>query len=159
MKRSLFVQGACIAAVALATHVVTAAAPAAQYQRFDVNSTTICDQETGLRWDRKVGAPVGYLGARAACASPLRLPTVKELLTLVDEDLHREQRGAIEVDLAIDGAAFPDTPTDEPFWTDTLTSDLTARFTVNFGTGETATSTDAAQRRVRCVQFVGRACP
>lgn len=159
MKRSIFVKGACIVAVALATHVVTAAAPPAQYQRFDVTSTTICDQETGLRWDRAAAAPANYLTAKGDCPVPRRLPTVKELLTLVDEDRHREQRGATEVEVAIDGAAFPDTPVDVGFWTDTLTHDLTNRFTVHFGTGETGLAKDTDERRVRCVQFVGRACP
>ncbi len=159
MKRSIFVKGACIVAVALATHVVTAAAPPAQYQRFDINSTTICDQETGLRWDRAAGPRASYLAAKGTCAAPRRLPTVKELLTLVDEDRHREQRGGTEVEVAIDGAAFPETPTDVGFWTDTLTHDLTSRFTVHFGTGEATLSKDADERRVRCVQFVGRACP
>ncbi len=158
MKRSIFVKSACIAAVALATHVVTAAAPPAQYARFDVNSATICDQETGLRWDRSAGPPANYLAAKGSCVAPRRLPTVKELLTLVDEDRHREQRGGTEVDLAIDGAAFPDTPGDGAFWTDTLTHDLTSRFTVDFGSGETGLAKDSDERRVRCVQFVGRAC-
>ncbi|NOU26937.1 MAG: DUF1566 domain-containing protein [Polyangiaceae bacterium] len=163
MKRSPFVQCASIAAVALATHVVTAAAPPAQYQRFGLTSTSICDQETGLRWQRTPSPLKSYTDAVTFCAAPQRLPTAKELLTLVDEDRHREQRGGVEVDVAIDGAAFPATPTDRAFWTQTRNPGLTAILTVDFGTGETGTSTEEPKpdndRYVRCVQFVGRACP
>jgi hypothetical protein len=163
MKRSLFVRLTCFAAVALAAHVVSAAAPPGQYKRFDVNATTICDQETGLRWARAVVPPTTFAGAQTACAAPRRLPTAKELLTLVDEDRHSEQRLGQEVNIAIDGAAFPDTPVDRAFWTQTRTADLGILITVDFGSGETGTSKEAPgsenERYARCVQFVGRACP
>ena len=97
-------------------------APADQYLTFTPVSPTISDHYTGLVWTR---APVQtnvsrvqYANAEAACSTlsiegrRWRMPTVRELLTIVDELPHLEYDPVAHNNLprAIDANAFPATP-------------------------------------------------
>jgi len=100
----------------------TASAPADQYATFNQHDATIADKWTHLRWQRDYAAVNSWDDAAAYCASlslaggPWRVPSVKELLTLVDEELtQRYVNGAGVQTYAIDMQAFPSTPSGE-FW-------------------------------------------
>ena len=97
-------------------------APRGQYERFDSKSVTIKDTFTKLEWDRRSIVKSAQDLAGGACngrpANPkYRLPTVKELLTILDEEPHLEYEFGKEVSKVIDQLAFPDTPVDLPYWT------------------------------------------
>jgi hypothetical protein len=135
-----------------------------QYEAFDTNSRTILDRFTRLEWERPPSdpypAPMKFADAKAYCATvsggsggtgKMRLPSLKELLTIVDEDPHKEYDGQQEVDVYIDQSAFNRTPRDE-FWTSSM-STSTKAFTVDFGTGGTQDGSVGGNdlRYVRCV--------
>jgi hypothetical protein len=82
------------------------------------------------------------------------VPTVKELLTLVDEEPHQELLlDGTTVYVAIDGRAFPDTPSRAHFWTSSpaVTQAGAQRMTVEFTIGEASFAFDGEQHLVRCV--------
>jgi hypothetical protein len=137
--------------------VVPAAAdaPADQYDPFLRDAVTLTDHWTTLTWYRAVESRASVDLAAAYCntlphtgAAPT-LPTVKELLTIVDEEPHQEYVGHDIVSKMIDGYAFPNTPVDAPYWTSTPAS-AGGYWTVNFATGVTAPSSGPAY--VRCVK-------
>ena len=123
MKRKLLPR-AILAAILLALPAA-ADAPQDQYERFDGDSVTIKDTFTKLEWDRKAVFKSDYDGAAGNCAlltslqSSGRLPSVKELLTIVDEEPHQEYEFGMLVPKMIDALAFADTPVDLPYWTST----------------------------------------
>jgi hypothetical protein len=134
---------------------VSADAPPGQYDKFYSADRRIRDLKAGLVWERSVSpAPVEF--ANATCPAGRRLPTLKELLTLVDEDPHLEYDGTLlkNVPKMIDTAAFgKETPVDYPYWTSSR-GDIAKIWTVDFGTGETDLTRDTDRRYVRCVQFL-----
>jgi hypothetical protein len=99
-----------------------AKAPDTQYGDFDEKSPTIKDNFTKLEWQRSAltGADsAGYTSSSnlTACASPFRIPTVKEFLSIVDEEPHWYQPPmANPVLRAVDPNAFPGLPVDLPYW-------------------------------------------
>jgi hypothetical protein len=116
--------------------------------RFQIEGDTVYDAATGLTWQQAVSSRVTFANAAAQCANPFRLPSYKELATLVD--FSRAAPGPM-----IDTVTFPSTPA-ESFWSSTLTptSSIYA-FTVDFATGGAAdrdTSSGQTSLRVRCVQ-------
>lgn len=157
-----------LSGVVLAALVVTAPALAdaptepPQYQAFDRDTVEITDNFTKLVWDRRrVLRSTTHDVATATCSTfglPLdyRLPTVKELLTLVDEDRHSAYDtsfpGATTLK-AIDRQAFPDddTPTDKAYWTSTPGAAGTF-FAVDFTTGETREVAEGTPLHARCMR-------
>jgi hypothetical protein len=147
--------------LALVACAITASAeaPQSQYERFDQNSFEINDSATHLYWDRRRVQKFTQAEASLYCSSLIfvdvgRLPTVKELLTLVDEDPHEEydvRHSPPLVRKAIDPLAFPNTPTDEAYWTRTPAPGN--RFwTVDFTTGTTSPRDPASKLNARCVK-------
>ena len=136
-------------------------APPDQYVNFDLADTVITDKFTNLSWQRTVTTQTDFPGAVAACnglslgtfPSGWRLPSYKELLTLVDESPHYEyENGPMQV--AIDGNAFPGTPVTSNsgyYWTSSA-SGTSNVFVVEFrqGTANTQTSSGSSAY-VRCV--------
>ena len=66
-----------------------------QYENFDSGNKVIIDRFTKLAWDRPSDpypAPTSFDAAKAYCETQrsMRLPSLKELLTLVDEEPHDE---------------------------------------------------------------------
>ena len=146
-----------LAALALALPV-SADAPIGgadqQYENFDSGNRIIVDRFTHLAWDRPAPpypAKMSFTAARDSCPSGMRLPSLKELLTLIDEEPHEEYDGTKNVPRYIDARAFSGTPA-EAFWSSSM-KDAATVWTVDFGTGETKTADVGDQRRVRCVQF------
>jgi hypothetical protein len=144
--------------VASLISLARADAPRDQYETFTAQSDVVNDRFTGLTWDRRAlsqGAELDYVSAEGACKPNARLPSVKELLSIVDERRHSEQIGNAEVSLSIDAAAFGGIfATKGRFWTRTLASDNKAsRFTVNIESGEARTLAPTELAKVRCVTY------
>lgn len=133
----------------LAPAVVTAAVPREWYQS---TATTVLDTRTGLTWQRVPSTTPATASAAAATCQALalggfstgwRLPTIKELLTLVNED-----RG----DPAIDIEAFPDTVS-VVYWSSTPAANQPGMFwglAFMWGTTDIRSGTDTAL--ARCVR-------
>jgi hypothetical protein len=102
----------------------------------------ITDNFTGLTWQRTPGGPKQWVNAQGDCtAAGMRLPTLKELLTIVDESPHKEIVNGLQVQKSIDQSAFPNTPVGAPYWTLTpatrAASLTTEAFAVDFRDGTT----------------------
>lgn len=130
-----------------------------QYDQFDRDALEIKDRFTGLVWDRRrVQGGLSESGGQLYCNQTVfpgagRLPSVKELLTLVDEEPHQDYDGTKIIQKSIDQLAFPDTstPTTLPYWTSTPAPG--GKFwTVEFSSGRTEPKDLATKLNVRCVK-------
>ena len=153
------------AVVVLAT-VARADAPSGQYNLFNLDSDVIEDLQTGLYWQRYPAAVGLSFDAAAAYCSQLsldtlttgwRVPSYKELLTLVDESPHAEYENDQLVQNWIDGNAFPGA-TAVPvlmyaYWTSSPYPLPPAgyAYTVNFNNGVSLQQSMASSQYVRCV--------
>jgi hypothetical protein len=149
-------------AVAIAV-IARADAPRDQYAPFNMNVETIQDVRTSLVWQRSrntVPPLITFAGAVAYCktlalassATGWRLPSYKELLTIVDESPHLEYENGGLVSKAIDFSAFPGTLTDAPYWTSSLyAKDPTYAYAVNFRDGRPVSQDLTQTGHVRCV--------
>ena len=143
-RLALRVVGAAAGVVALGS-LAWADAPPGQYWPFDLRDVSIRDAKTGLRWQRYAAPPMGFGAAVSHCAAlsldgfgagAWRLPSYKELLTLVDESPHTEYPTGAPVQIAIDGNAFPGVAVDAPYWTSSLYPPMSGyAYAVDFGTG------------------------
>jgi Protein of unknown function (DUF1566) len=139
---------------------VHANAPPGQYKTFTKDSTEIIDAFTGLTWIRSVPKQdFDFKDAEAKCSmygAGYRLPSVKELLTLIDEVRHREQVGNVETDVVVDPFAFGGSTYVAVglFWTDTRRAPDNFRYVVDFGTGNAMPMDPMmTSARVRCVKY------
>jgi hypothetical protein len=154
MRKLLFALRAVMLGIAVAMPVSADApnsGPDRQYEDFTASERTITDRFTGLVWERSVSSPRTFADAKAYCANASRrLPSMKELLTLVDEEPHDEYEVSQNVPRLIDRSAFPKTPA-EDFWTSSLKSNGKIG-TVNFRDGTTGEASETFPLRVRCVE-------
>lgn len=160
MRLRLSLSGATLALLVL-TAPALADAPIGdpQYEAFDSSSTTISDRKTILTWDRnRVLRDKGFALAASHCDAVFpgvgRVPTVKELLTLVDEEGRQVYDTTFNPPFVykyIDQTAFADAPTNKPYWTSTVESDGKV-WTVDFSTGKTQLSAPADLNHLRCVR-------
>lgn len=138
------------ALLVLAEAEATASAPPG---RFAASTDTVLDNKTHLVWQRSAASARPFSTAAWYCqslslggfATGWRLPTRKELESLVDETASRP---------AVDATAFPATPA-EPFWTSTpYAPSQNRQWVVDFATGSSIDSptTTGTQYRVRCVR-------
>jgi hypothetical protein len=101
-------------------------APVGSRYTVSPDQTYVTDNWTKLVWRRKVDAAPLTLGAAATTCAVLgfgwRLPTVKELFSLIDPRLEP----------TIDSEAFPDTPS-APFWSGNREFAANRPASVNFG--------------------------
>jgi hypothetical protein len=151
--------------VILAT-LARADAPQTQYNLFNNNSDVIQDLQTGLYWQRyPSAAELSFDAAAAYCGqvsldtltSGWRVPSYKELQTLVDESPHYEYENGQLVEKWIDGNAFlgalasPVLMAD--YWTSSAYPVLPAgyAYTVNFNTGVGHSQSMPSSQYVRCV--------
>jgi hypothetical protein len=156
-----------LAAVALVAMVslARADAPSDQYDLFNSASVTIADHYTGLVWERAAPS-VQYSFSDAAnyCQGlslngfgNWRVPSYKELLTLVDENPHFEYENGGLVPHAIDPQAFPGTAVGTPYWTSSMYPEdptQSSAYAVDFRNGQ-AFQTSTAPTTVlfvRCVR-------
>jgi len=132
--------------------VASADAPPDQYDPFTPVDSTISDHWARLDWQRIINSPmVNHAGAMNACMTQ-RLPTYRELLTIVDEDPHAEwdpEAGAT-TDRYIDPNAFPATPPG-PFWSMSPGASPGSFKAVYFDSGESHDLDQNALGWVRCV--------
>jgi hypothetical protein len=123
--------------------------PPAAGARYLAGADTVVDQRTGLTWQRTIdGRLRTWADAGAYCASPglpgagWRLPTMKELQSIVDE---------ARANPAID-PLFGDTPL-EPFWTATpVVAAPGSAWRVSFPHGYTYDATATHEYYARCVR-------
>jgi len=126
-------------------------APPTLAARYDIQAKEVLDSATGLHWQR-AAAPkaLPFEGARAYCShlrlgakKTWRVPTLVELLTLIDESAAAPM---------IDRTAFPDTP-GEPFWSSsTFANGAELAWYVRFDQGNGLYGRLIEPFRVRCVQ-------
>jgi hypothetical protein len=119
--------------------------------RFQAAAGLVVDASTGLTWQQAIApAPLSWSAAKTYCtgmAGGFRLPSLKELQTLVDYTIALPGP-------AIDAAAFPATPP-IAFWSSsTVGGSATVAWTVKFNNGDTANSGTTAMtdlKQARCV--------
>ena len=141
---------------------VRADAPADQYNPYVRADVEIGDAKTRLSWRRSVLPALTYAQAivtTAHCPDDIpnniiyRLPTVKELLTLVDELPHTEYENGSLIAKSIDRSAFPSTPAAE-FWSGSeyVTVGTDQAWVVDFATGAAHPRPKTEAHFVRCVR-------
>jgi Protein of unknown function (DUF1566) len=159
--RAAGVTSALAAALVLAT--ASASAPTDQYQTFNRDDSAITDEQTHLIWQRAVVLKASDQGeALAYCqntykgdpVSQWRLPTMKELLTIVDETPHFEFELGINQPKMLDVNAFPRSPTDVEYWSSSVVagSSNSQGWVVKFRSGENAQQSVGLAGYVRCVR-------
>lgn len=147
--------------VALASIARADFAPSDQYGLFNLNNDVISDQQTGLHWQRYASATtVTWAGTFGLCSSlsldtyttGWRVPSYKELLTLVDETPNTEYEGGGLEEKAIDTNAFPRTAIDYYYWSSsTLSGQTGTGYAVDFHTGVPILLDALKSGYVRCV--------
>jgi hypothetical protein len=129
----------------------SADAPAGRYMP-DVDGGTVYDTQTGLTWQRDASTDQQtWAAARATCAALVatlgdvyRLPTIKELQTLVDYSATASP--------VLDPTAFPYMP-GTAFWSSTAFAGTTdSAWMLEFGTGVPYSPPKTTQYYVRCVR-------
>jgi hypothetical protein len=118
--------------------------------RYTTTGGTVYDTKTKLTWQQAVPSTTyTWTGAKAYCAglnlggTGWRLPTVKELQTIVDDS---------RTSPSIDTAAFPSTPADY-FWSSSpLAGSSSGAWGVGFGYGYTSSFVVSDTSLVRCVR-------
>jgi hypothetical protein len=140
-------------------------APPDQYGLFNSTYQAIQDVQTGLLWQRypvtvSYTTALSFNDAATYCATlsldgnatGWRVPSYKELLTLVDEAPHVEYENGGLTTKWIDGNAFPGTAVDEPYWTSSLYPLQSGyAYVVDFSTGIPVQAATGKQNYVRCV--------
>jgi hypothetical protein len=125
-------------------------APIDQYRLFDQTDAAIVDNFTGLTWERnprppQTGPDSTLAGAFNYCdllklnGLHWRVPSYKELLTIVDEVPHAEYENGAVKPKAIDSQAFYGTQVGGWYWTSSTYPVRTAdpeAYVVDFQTGE-----------------------
>jgi hypothetical protein len=151
MKRPL--RTLLLVSLVLVTVPVLADAPATQYAQFVSTTPTIQDTKTFLEWDRfSLREKRNFSAATTSCIGFGRLPTVKELLTLVDEQPHQDYEFGKTVTKTIDQNAFGEwTGEDAPYWSSTPTGDG-QRWGVSFRDGTMVKLAEGGQGYARCVK-------
>ena len=154
MKRSL--RTLLFSSLVLCAGPVLADAPVAQYEQFVSATTTIRDTKTVLEWQRFAPRDKkDFAAAEAACPATFRVPTVKELLTLVDEQPHQEYDITLAktVTKMIDQNAFGSyTAEDAAYWSSTPTGTPGERWGVSFRDGTMVRLVEGQPFYTRCVK-------
>jgi hypothetical protein len=152
--RALIVVIAAIAVVAPAM----ATSPPDQYDKFDESSLEIHDLQTHLIWQRNASSSgytfdeaIAYCSSLATPSKAWRAPTLKELITIVDEQPVSQSSNGNLVYTTVDLNAFPNTPRAYA-WTSTGDAqDGMQAWVVNFANGQTVTLLRTTTLNVRCV--------
>lgn len=155
MKRKLLPRAALVAILLALPAAADAPRNPPQYAQFDTDSLTIVDNFTGLEWDRRAilkNQPYGL--ADSGCSFALmgsgRLPSIKELLTILDEEPHNEYEFQKVVPKMIDQLAFAATPVDLPYWSSTPAG-AGMYWTLSFKDGAMQPRVPSATAHARCV--------
>jgi hypothetical protein len=163
MSRARLRAGLSAVGLVAIVSLARADAPGDQYTLFNASSQSITDNFTKLVWERQAPTqPMTFDAAISYCAglsldgyAPWRVPSYKELLTLVDESPHLEYQAGALVTVAIDGNAFPPPTPVAPYfyWTSSISPvDTTTAYVVNFTDGVAHTTNfSQSSEYVRCV--------
>ena len=141
---------------ALAIVVLTIVEPTPHAQadappcRTTISTETVFDKDTGLTWQRAVDASsytqnqaMEYCDGLALAGGGWRLPSIKELQTIVDESKYKP---------AIDPIAFPNTPSTS-FWSSSLYAGVWSNaWYVGFDDGHVYNGSVESPLHVRCVR-------
>lgn len=120
--------------------------------RLLVTPTAVVDRAARLEWDRAASAPVPWADAGGACTNKpteggaaWRLPTIRELQTLVDE---RKESAPF----ADDALAFDQTT--KVLWSDTPVADFVEQYAwrIDLGSAKGGFDLKSASNAVRCVR-------
>jgi hypothetical protein len=132
---------------------VAADAPRDQYAPFTGSSKDITDRFTELTWDRTAKKAAYTIAVGDCVGVGKRIPTLKELLTLVDEDPRQEYENGAIFNKPIDTNAFPHNPPDF-FFSSTPVQDKAATrvWGVDFRTGATTDLQQTEPAYYRCVK-------
>lgn len=130
-------------------------APAKQYKPYLSNDPFVQDDFTGLQWERD-SSPAKAIFAASACSTRnprlnanFRLPTLRELATLLDNQPRKTIYEGASKDLHVDQSAFPRSNPDV-YWTLTQAPSGDV-FVIDFSSGEIRTMAPTATAFVRCV--------
>ena len=146
--RHLLVTGTL--ALLLFPALVRADAPPTQYDPYLSTDELIVDRNTGYSWERAVSTNAVPLSQVKCPPNGTRVPTVKELATLLDNEPRKVLVGLEAKDLHIDQNAFPRTPP-ALFWTSSVTP-AGEVFVVDFSTGVVMPVPKNSSAYVRCLQ-------
>ena len=120
--------------------------------RYTASNGTVTDTKTKLIWQQASPSAMPWAEAKSYCAgigatlggNGWRLPTIKELQTLVDVSVSSPP--------AIDVTYFPNASSDN-FWSSTpSTADSSRVWIVAFGDGSHAVTSRLGNNRARCVR-------
>jgi hypothetical protein len=120
---------------------------------FCVSADTVAHLKTGLQWQRVVPSQAyNWADAKAYCSglslggqTGWRLPTIKELETVVDRSVDSCPKTNV--------TAFPDTPCEVFYSSSPYAHDSPSALGVDFSSGDTDGTDNAGHlRRVRCVR-------
>lgn len=130
--------------------------PFDQYEEFDRETTEIYDQKTTLTWERKNVSRISRELALAElhCANDFgggRIPTIKELQTILSEFPHEEYEGNGLVTKMIFSDAFPAAPVGAPYWSSTP-HPAGGHWGLSFANGAMAPIPAGGAALVRCVR-------
>lgn len=133
-------------------------APTGQYKPYLSTDPFVQDAATSLQWERDSSPTKAPLGA-SACSGRnprlnvnFRLPTLRELATLLDNQPRKTLYNGSSSDLHIDQNAFPRSNPDV-YWTLTQAPNG-EMFVIDFATGEIRTLPRNGTAFVRCVNPV-----
>lgn len=146
----LFVAAALVALILQATDG-RADAPTGHYT---TANATVRDTKTGLTWQQTTTGGMTYTwdaatGLCSGLGSGWRLPTAKELLTLVDVQAYH---GSATTTM-IDTAAFPGTWVDVGWWSSTTVANASSTaWAADFAFGDLYGSEKTAELHARCVK-------
>jgi hypothetical protein len=156
MRRRALLLG--VATSALVVSIAGAYAPMDQYAKYNRDDVIIHDNFTHLDWERAPNIGVALVAsAQTYCATlqipndsggPWRLPTYKELLTLVDERLDDDTSGIVR---AIDLFAFPGAAA-APYWSSSPVPQSNNVLCVDFTSGIGLALPSGGAYYVRCVR-------
>lgn len=162
MRRAGLRAGLSTVALVAVVSLARADAPPDQYYFFSSGDPVIIDNYTGLIWERfPSSTTTSFDFASSHCQtlslsaypSGWRVPSYKELLTLVDEHPHVEYSGGQLVPHAIDPNAFPQTLVETPYWTSSIYPDASQSkaYIVDFRDGQASYDLFGQPHHVRCV--------
>ncbi len=164
MRPARFLRPLLPFATLLLAATVRADAPRDQYALFSADNVTIIDNYTGLTWSRAIQPAATHASAQTTCTNNVkdengiggfRMPTLKELLTLVDEGTNQDFQGGKTVLRAIDLNAFPKTPA-AAFWAITRSDNVGGvpdqAYAVTFDTGDVVSVSVNATNAFHCVR-------
>ena len=131
-----------VGTVVLSVSHARASAPAGRYT---VQSGTVRDNKTGLTWEQSpMNLTYAFTTAKLACTNGWRVPTIKELQSLIDY----ARSGAPKIDTAY----FPGTQSNY-YWSSTPRVGTSEAWYVDFETGSAFTQVNSLGGYVRCVRL------